>query len=47
MAEFFNNPLLSDLTLCSEDGACFACHKLVLVRWSMPLRQMLTGGAWR
>lgn len=44
MSEFFNNELLSDIAICSQDGDCFKCHKLVLVRWSTPLRRMLTGG---
>jgi hypothetical protein len=37
--------LLSDITICSEDGQALRCHKLVLIRWSAPLRRMLTGGA--
>lgn len=44
MAEFFNNELLSDIIICSQDGESFKCHKLVLIRWSAPLRRMLTGG---
>jgi hypothetical protein len=44
MSEFFNNELLSDIDICSEEGQRFHCHKLVLINWSAPLRRMLTGG---
>jgi hypothetical protein len=45
LGELFNSELLSDITLCAEDGRAFRCHKLVLSRWSPPLRRMLCGGA--
>lgn len=43
MSEFYNNELLSDIDICSEEGQRFHCHKLVLINWSAPLRRMLTG----
>lgn len=44
LAELHNSEVLSDITICSEDGQAIRCHKLVLIRWSAPFRRMLCGG---
>jgi hypothetical protein len=44
LAELHNSEVLSDITICSEDGQAIKCHKLVLIRWSAPFRRMLCGG---
>jgi len=44
LAELHNSEVLSDITICSEDGQAIKCHKLVLIRWSAVLRRMLCGG---
>ena len=44
LAELHNSDVLSDITICSEDGQAIKCHKLVLIRWSAPFRRMLCGG---
>lgn len=47
LAELHNSEVLSDIIICSEDGQAIKCHKLVLIRWSAPLRRMLCGGGWQ
>lgn len=44
LAELHNSEVLSDITICSEDGQAIKCHKLVLIRWSAPFRRMFCGG---
>jgi hypothetical protein len=46
LAELHNSEVLSDITICSEDGQAIKGHKLVLIRWSAPFRRMFCGGQW-